>query len=407
MSNLITVERAAGLLDQMQADLEPLIRESGKSFDRLRAVFMIAVQQNPDILACSEDSIRREVSKCAADGLVPDNKEATMIPYKGVLQYQPMVHGVIKRMKELGGVFNIVCNLVYARDEFVLDEADPDSLSHKADRFSQDRGEVVGGYVIFRDEHKRVMHLETMSADDFEKVRRASKAPDSPAWKNWRDEMYRKAVLRRGAKYISVNNDKIRALIERQDDMFEFNQPKVAERVNPFGGNSDVIEHETARQIENKPGVAVDQAAQTVKSAEKQSAAREAPEATSRAADEAGSGQQMKAEKKAALPAVPDIDVRREDHDKVVEGCEKLLAIALLPDHTWPEKRQSLKGAADLWAVAVPEYAKPLLRACIDATDWAIKQAIEEKPWTGDHAMFVHGVKSLLGVEKLKIGSYP
>lgn len=417
MSNLITVEQAGGLLDQYRADLEPLIQESGKSFDRLKAVFLIAAQQEPKILQCTPESLRREISKCAADGLVPDSKEAVLLPYWDkekkvyLANYQPMVHGVIKRMKELGGVFNIVCNLVYANDEFVLDEADPDSLSHKADRFSKDRGEVVGGYAIFRDEHKRVMHLETMSADDFEKVRKASKAPDSPAWRNWRDEMYRKAVLRRGAKYISVNNDKIRALIERQDDMFEFPQQRTTERINPFGGTAETIDHEAPKQLESKPQESVPVDTQRQQEADREPAGTSAKEEASKPASGAPAGEaespKGKAEKTSAPPSVPDIEIEHEHHALITEGCEKILAIALDTTIDGPDRRATLKFAAANWSGQVPDYTRPLIKACIDMTDWAIKQAIDEKPWTGDHAMFVHGVKSLLGVEKLKIGSYP
>ncbi|NKW10010.1 hypothetical protein HGG76_11920 [Ochrobactrum tritici] len=176
MSNLITVE-AGNVLDSMASDIAPLLRENGQSFDRLRSVFLIAVLQEPKILECTPDSLRREISKCAADGLVPDSKEAVLLPYWDnkervmLANYQPMVQGIIKRVKELGGVFSIVCKLVHENDEFVLNEADPDSLVHKSDPFAkpEQRGQVTGGYAVFRDDQKRVMHLETMSLEDMQK----------------------------------------------------------------------------------------------------------------------------------------------------------------------------------------------------------------------------------------------
>lgn len=407
MSSLITVD-AGRMVDEFRADLEPLVADTGKSFDRLKSVFVIAVQQNPAILDCSPESIRREIGKCAADGLVPDSKEAAMIPYKGVLQYQPMVHGIIKRLRELGGVFSITCKLVYEMDEFVLNEADPDSLVHKSDPFSKDRGEIVGGYAIFRDDQKRVMHLETMSLEDFEKVRKASKAPDSPAWKNWKEEMYRKAVLRRGAKYISINNDKIRALLERQDEMFEFNQPRVVERVDPFSG--EVIEHQTATaqitqadteltkpfDVKAKPGADVKTQPET-----KQEANQQATGKQERAPD-------TKAAPLPDAPAeVPDIDVLKEDLEAIVEAAEKILRIALDTTIDPPDRRGVLKTVVPINKQYVPEYLMPLYKACIDTTDWAIRQDAAGKPWAADHAMFVHKVKSLLGVEQLNIGKYP
>ena len=397
MSSLVTIDQAGNLLDTWRPELEPMIQENGKSYDRLKAVFLIAVQQNPDILKCSPISIKRELSKCAADGLVPDNKEAAMIAYKGELQYQPMVLGIIKRMKELGGVFNIVCNLVFEKDEFVLNEADPDSLVHKSDPFSKDRGAVVGGYVAFRDESKRLMHLETMSLDDFQKVRKASKAPESPAWRNWTNEMYRKAVLRRGAKYISIDNTKIRQLIERHDDMFEFNQPRVVDRVNPFTG--EVIEHSEVAQIAHQETVTVDTSVRASPEKEavvvKQDAKQPAKETSPAAKPQED-----------RLPLLPNVTIDRDDLQDVVAACTEILATALKAG-TPSDRKAALKESASAWATSIPEYARPLIKSCIDMSDWAIKRDGAGQKWIGDHSAFTLAAAALLEVDKLNIGNYP
>lgn len=415
MSNLITVEAAGGFLDQIRADIEPVVIDNGKSFDRLKTVFLTAVMQNPDILKCSTTSIKREILKCAADGLVPDSKEAAMVPYKGELQYQPMVMGIIKRVKELGGVFSIVCKLVHENDEFVLNEADPDSLVHKSNPFAtaSERGAVTGGYAVFRDDQKRVMHLETMSIEDFEKVRKASKAPDSPAWKNWTNEMYRKAVLRRGSKYVPINNDKIRALLERQDDMFDFGQPRQAERFNPFTG--ELIEHDQTKAISNQSQSGVTMDAVRLPEREKETVNRSQPKQEQRASQASQSKPEekpkqvaAKKEEPAGPPSAPDdIMIQREDHDVILEGCEKLLGIALDMGIDARDRRGVLKQAAQHWSSTTPEYAKPLMKACVDMSDWSIKRDVDGLAWTADHAMFVHKVKDLLGVEKLNVGKYP
>lgn len=388
MSNLPTVN-ASSMFEGFRQELLPIVQETGQSFDRLKSTFLIAVQQNPDILECSEASIRREIQKCASDGLVPDNKEAAMIPYKKEIQYQPMVYGIIKRMKELGGVFSIVCNLVYAKDEFVVNEADPDSLVHKADRFSKDRGEVVGGYAIFRDDQKRLMHLEIMSLDDFEKVRKASKAPNSPAWRDWKEEMYKKAVLRRGAKYISINNDKIRQLIERQDALFDFQERPAAERVDPFSGATidgtvaDITEtRETRQRQTSTESEATRQQTQTTEEQRK-----------------------PLADKPPAFPT--DLDLLPGDKETLHEAAKKILAIPLTPDLDAGGRRGVLKQATPLWKEKLPEYLHPLLKTMVDVSDWAIKRDAEGLAWTAEHAMFVHKVKELLEIEKLEVGKYP
>lgn len=429
MSNQITVE-AGQLLDSMAPDIAPLLRENGQSFDRLKSVFLIAVMQEPRILDCTPESLRREISKCAADGLVPDSKEAVLLPYwdskeKVLLaNYQPMVQGIIKRVKELGGVFNIVCKLVHEKDEFILNEADPDSLVHKSDPFAkpEQRGAVVGGYAVFRDDQKRVMHLETMSAEDFQKVRDTSKAPDSPAWKKWTNEMYRKAVLRRGSKYVPINNDKIRALLERQDDMFDFNQPRIMERVNPFTGEAagssraPALEHKSQAPVDQIQGDRGEKHPETGRQLQSKGPEdRKAPRSDERKAqgqdgerNQQDKSDQKKAEKAAGPPsAPPDVSVRKQDNALAVEGVEKILSIALNPDVSPDKKKGILIGAAQDWKAALPDYLHPLLRSCIDITDWSIRQQGKEEPWSAEHASFVHKVKTLLDVEKLNIGRYP
>lgn len=386
MSNQLTVN-AASMFEQFRADLLPIVAETGQSFDRLKSTFSIAVQQNPDILKCTPESLRREISKCAVDGLVPDSKEAVLLPYldreskEYIANYQPMVYGIIKRMKELGGVFQIVCNLVYEKDVYEVNQANPDELVHKSDRFSTQRGGVIGGYVIFRDEHKRLMHFEEMSRDDFDRVRAASKAPNSPAWRDWFEEMCKKAVLRRGAKYISINNDKIRALIERQDAMFDFQEKPKAERIDPFSGATI-------------DGTVVDAAPTS-----------QTQQTGSSAPNNAAPAKKELAEKPPEFPS--DIDLLPGDIDSLKEAAEKVLKIALDKKLDAPGRRGVLKGMPETWKPVLPEYLHPLLKTMIDVTDWAILRDAAGLPWAGEHAMFVHKTKELLGVEKLNVGKYP
>lgn len=431
MSNQITVE-AANFIDSIAPDIAPLLRENGQSFDRLRSVFMIAVQQEPKILECTPESLRREISKCAADGLVPDAKEAVLLPYwdnkERVLlaNYQPMVYGIIKRVKELGGVFQIVCKLVHLNDEFILNEADPESLVHKSDPFakSEQRGSVIGGYAVFRDDLNRVMHLETMSHEDMLKVQAASKAPNSPAWNKWTNEMYRKAVIRRGSKYVPINNDKIRALLERQDDMFDFSQPRTLERTNPFTG--EVFEANTTKAIENKPAVNIDQPAEKQDDRQKQPAQQrnepkgkakqqqQAQRSSQAKPDDATDGKsqdsqptEAKKELPTAPPDLPDVMIAKEDHEKVAEAAKKILEIGLNMELEPSSRRGVLKEASVTWKAELPEYLHELLKAFIDATDWAIRTDNAKKPWAADHAVFVLKVRSLLEIDKLDIGKYP
>lgn len=429
MSNLPSVNTEAGaILEAIKTDIAPFLADNGQSYDRLKATFLIAVQQEPKILLCTPDSLRREISKCAADGLVPDAKEAVLLPYYDnkdrvfIAQYQPMVHGIIKRMRELGNVFQITCNLVYEKDDFTFDEADPDSISHKSDRFAKDRGAIVGGYVIFRDERKRVLHLETMSAEDFETVRQTSKAPNSPAWAKWKPEMCRKAVLRRGAKYISTNNDKIRALIERQDDMFDFNQPKAVERFDPFtGAPAQAVDNRSASpMLDYQPQATVNtttssQAADVVLVGDKAQDVADAAggqrnrqEKPAKPASEPAAQSQSIAKQNYLneAPKLPDFDINDDDRAAFVERASKCLRIANEHDIAPEERRVILKDAAPTYKEKTPAHLHEALAAVVAITDWCIQREANGMVWSGDHTMFSKKLASALGVDKLDVGKY-
>lgn len=402
MSNQL-IANPTVFLDEFKEDLLPLVRDNGQSYDRLKSNFMIAVQQNPDILKCTPESLRREMSKCAADGLVPDNKEAVILPYwdrdqkAHVANYQPMVYGIIKRMKELGSVFNIVCELVCANDTFSFNAADPDSLVHTWDVFSSTpRGETKAAYVIFRDEHKRVMHREIMTLEELKAVRAASKSPNSPAWVKFEGEMYQKVVLRRGNKYISINNDKIRALLERTDDMFDFQRGQpTTERVNPFTGQTiDGTVADTADKVEQKPDETKPHSDEKPASADKKQ-----PNVDS---------EEKKAPKPTPETPPEFVDFMPQDADvpKIVEVVTKILNVALEPIAANARKDILFDNAAH-WKEALPEYAHDFAKGCIDIADWSIKRDREGNAWASQHALFANKVKSALGVEKLALSKYP
>lgn len=361
MSNRKTAERPTidlpALLATERADIEPMVAESGKSYDRLVSTLRIAVQEAPDLLKCSPESLTREITKCAVDGLVPDGKEAVLIPYWNKdagcheANYQPMVHGVIKRLKELGDVFSIVCECVHSNDTFSINLADLESLSHEPDVFAENRGDIVGAYVIFRDDERRVIHREWVPLSELTKARQASKSPNSPAWKTWESEMFRKVTLRRGSKYISTDNEKIRALLERTDSMFDFASVKpAARREDPFGGGN---------VIEGNTGPDQDVEHSTDKPANNSKATGETPQGP-----------------KPWQLRIPDTEL-----PTVCEIIRKAVKLILDDQIDIPDRRGVLKGAVPGWKTDFPEHLHPLLAHIVGFCDNALKAMHEKKNW--------------------------
>lgn len=233
--------------------------------DRFRSALIIAVQNEPKILKCQPESVRNSLMKCASDGLVPDGRQAALVPFYDndekcfKAQYLPMVQGIISRLHELGETFSVTANVVYANDVFIIDETDPSRTEHTRPRaegvknclVDPNRGAIVGAYVIFRDSQGRFIHREIMDKPEIDKTRNVSKAKNSPAWNQWFGEMARKTVIRRGGKYVPMS-ETARKLIEREDEYVDFgdggDQP---EGYNPLLDNK-VIDNDPPAQDQHR-----------------------------------------------------------------------------------------------------------------------------------------------------------
>src|SRR4029077_9162978 len=49
--------------------------------ERFIRVLMTAVQNNPKLLACNKQSFFNAAMRCAQDGLLPDGREAAIVPF--------------------------------------------------------------------------------------------------------------------------------------------------------------------------------------------------------------------------------------------------------------------------------------------------------------------------------------
>lgn len=272
MTTAISATSEARLLvDQWQDDIK-LALPPNITFERMKATFITAVAHNPEILTCDPQSIRTSLLKAATDNLLPDNREAAIVPYwtkvkegdrevsKKLAQYMPMVAGIRKRAKELGGIRTITSEVVYSNDFFEREAGDDPKITHKPPKLGTSRGDVIGAYAIFKDDSDFIVHREVMDKDEIEKARNVSRAKNGPGWTNFYGEMCRKTVVRRGAKSVPSIPEELRTIIERDDEVtdFQLTSSKTIEgSINPLleDGSSlpmDRIDSSTGEIIETK-----------------------------------------------------------------------------------------------------------------------------------------------------------
>lgn len=178
-----------------------------KDFNKTRfAQNCIAVlNDNAEALSkFSQQEIIAGLIKGASLGLEFINKECYLIPYGSKLNYQTSYTGEMKLAKKYSSrpIKEIYAKLIREGDVF------EEMIINGEQTFNfkplpLNDGAIIGAFaaVIYRDGG---MNFEVMGLKELENTRKHSKASNSPAWKDFTGEMYRKTVIRRLCKYIDL-----------------------------------------------------------------------------------------------------------------------------------------------------------------------------------------------------------
>lgn len=151
--------------------------------------------------------IKAGLIKGAYLGLDFMNNECYLVPYGNSLNFMTDYRGAKKLAKKYSvrPIKDIYAKLVREGDEFEEEiiNSQP-QVNFKPKPFNN--GKVIGAFAVCLFEDGGVQY-ETMSLDELENTRKHSKASNSPAWKDFTGEMYKKTVLRRLCKNIEIDFD--------------------------------------------------------------------------------------------------------------------------------------------------------------------------------------------------------
>lgn len=236
---------------------------------RFIRVCMTAVQNQPKLIACTRQSFFNACMKCAQDGLLPDGREAALVPYgetedgqKGsdIAQYMPMIMGIRKKVRNSGLLSDWNVQVVQEGDEFDYQLGDSPFITHKPAARGGRARPVLFAYSIatYPDGTKS---REVMNIDQLKDIQSKSKARRGP----WSDpifypEMCRKTVARLHSKQLPMSTDLDR-LMHADDALYDFAgarqradatavrpPPTVAAALDQFGAAGG----EPQRQVEDQ-----------------------------------------------------------------------------------------------------------------------------------------------------------
>ena len=224
-----------------------------KDFNKARFVqnALALVNENPNIAKYGQQKIMSGLLKGAYLGLDFYSKECYLVPYGNDLNYQTDYRGAKKLAKKysIRPIKDIYAKLVHDGDLFEEKIVDGEqSFDFKPKPFND--GKIIGAFavVLYKDGG---MAYDAMSLADLENTRKASKASNSPAWKNFTGEMYKKTVLHRLCKHIELDFEN-----PTQQNMFlygmeiETDQQKIAE--NEIAENANSVDFPEDVVVESK-----------------------------------------------------------------------------------------------------------------------------------------------------------
>lgn len=136
-----------------------------------------------------------------------------MIPFSNQAQFIPGYRGLIMCAMRSPNVKFIDGDMVYKNDTFEFSRGAKNYLRHSW-KLGEPRGEIIGGYakVNYKDES---IDFEIMDLVQLEKVRAISKNKGGSIWVEHKDEMYRKAPIRRLAKRLTLTSEEDAAALQR------------------------------------------------------------------------------------------------------------------------------------------------------------------------------------------------
>ena len=240
------------LTDKLESVKEALPQDFNKARFVQNAIALL--NDNPQLQKYSQPQLMAGLMKGAYLGLDFYSKECYLIPYGDQLNYQTDYRGAKKLAKKysIRPIKDIYAKLVREGDEFeeVIINGEQ-GINFKPKPFND--GKIIGAFAVCLYQDGGLVY-DTMSLADLENTRKSSKASNSPAWKNFTGEMYKKTVLHRLCKHIELDFESpaqrsaFTAGMEIETDTEKIAEAEIADNANKIEFEEVVVEAQEVKE---------------------------------------------------------------------------------------------------------------------------------------------------------------
>lgn len=246
--DLQPIDRARTALTKLEGEFAKVL-PSHIAPEKFTRMVVTALQKNPYLLTLNQNSLFGACMAAAHDGLLPDGKEAALVPYKGQIAYTPMVWGIVKKVRQSGGLSMLISQVIYEKDKFrTWTDDSGEHVSHEPEPF-QDRGQKVGSFamMIFTDGSRQVEVMNMKQIKDAQNCSQSDKGP----WNGpFADEMIRKTVIKRLSKRCPMSPE-VQQVIDRDNEFYQPDPPSKRGLAGELNGENKGSEAQEGDKIES------------------------------------------------------------------------------------------------------------------------------------------------------------
>lgn len=203
-------------VDQFQAAGELRLPEDYSPENALKSAYLILSEQKssngkPVLEVCTKASVANALLKMVVWGLSPMKKQCDFIPYGDKLECSIEYTGNIALAKRFGGLKEIKARAIFEGDDFQF-EVDPETGRQKLVKHSQTlqsmgSKKVIGAYAMI-EMNDGARDMEIMSIEQIkDSWNQGAMKGNSPAHKNFPDQMAMKTVINRACKPLIRTSD--------------------------------------------------------------------------------------------------------------------------------------------------------------------------------------------------------
>ena len=232
MSNLPAIRKEI-MSDTVVSEIQDALPTAiGKHAKEIAVQFVktgyATISQNPTLQECTIKSLVRSMQQSASVNLPIDKRQlAFLVPYRNKqgqweAQLQISYLGLMELAYRSDKVKSISAHCIYEseRDSVKIKRMDGRFIVEHPFTFQQPSGDMIAVYATAEVEGIPPQTV-VLRIEEVEKFRSKSKAPDSPAWKEFYDAMAKKTAIRQLAKFLpkSVAKDfTMGAMIDEYED---------------------------------------------------------------------------------------------------------------------------------------------------------------------------------------------